>query len=218
MSTSSPLFLPPEPNDAIGQLLKLAAPRDFIACPYDGAELDIHLHGGMSCPQCGSEFEMGYGGRVLPSDKTIEESAGSWPDTHPWGVVASPLMGKAFEALRSLQNGGFSLDAQLNPISDLHYVTSFSGAERTIPIGDVTVNDILSYRAEYADSLNAGAIFGGWLHGALAYLDLSKNFADLGEAMRFAQDNGQIGIWDEAHQFTIPVGIPATEENLPQSV
>jgi hypothetical protein len=54
-------------------------------CPYDGHELDIHFHGGVECPQCGSEFELGQDDRLLPSLHTLGEDASSWPNTLPWG-------------------------------------------------------------------------------------------------------------------------------------
>lgn len=83
-------------EDLVDALLKLAGyttdwafnPAEHeaeVACPLDGHELDIHFHGGASCPQCGSEFEVGRDGVVLPSDNTVGEMAAQWPDTLPWG-------------------------------------------------------------------------------------------------------------------------------------
>lgn len=53
------------------------------ACPFDGTELDLHFHGGASCPTCGHEFELGHEDQLLPSDRSIEEEAARWPDTIP---------------------------------------------------------------------------------------------------------------------------------------
>src|SRR5690242_17777846 len=68
----------------IHKLVHLASrPLAAPACPFDGSELDLHFHGGASCPACGSEFEVGHGDVVYPSDHSVEEHAAQWPDTVP---------------------------------------------------------------------------------------------------------------------------------------
>lgn len=92
--------------------------------------------------------------------------------------------------------GGFSLDANLNPITDLGYVVSVSGAERKIPLVSIGPADILFYRDQHRHALDQGFIFGGWADGGFAYLDLSRNFNDLDEALAFGRAHDQIAIWD----------------------
>lgn len=78
----------------IRRLVFLAArPLTAPTCPFDGSELDLHFHGGASCPQCGHEFEIGQGDRLLPSDATVEEEAAKWPDTIPFtsGAQNAPV-------------------------------------------------------------------------------------------------------------------------------
>lgn len=159
----SSLFLPPEPTDAVGHLIRLASTS---AARY-----------------------------------------------------ASSLTAKAFKAVALLHDqGGFSLDEDLEPVFGLHYVVSLEGAEQQIPLEMLTENDILSYRAEYADLLAAGLILGAWVDNGTVYLDLSQDFLDLGQAMKFARENHQLAIWDEEHQFSIPVGPAIPSESLPQAV
>lgn len=182
-------------------------------CPFDETELEIHLHGGASCPTCGHEFEIGRDGRLLPSDKTIDTEARGWPDTPPWGedeqryyrTADTALGAKAEMCLRSVfDTGGFSVDVNLDPNLDLAYVTSVKGAERQIAENQLTVDDILSYRAEHKDSLNAGMLLGAWVDGGIVYLDLSRNFSDLATAIEFARDNDQIAVWDSTNKISIP--------------
>jgi hypothetical protein len=53
-------------------------------CPLCAHELDLNLEGGVTCPGCGWEGEL-TGNHLTPSDKTIDEMSGQWPDTLPWG-------------------------------------------------------------------------------------------------------------------------------------
>lgn len=215
---SSPLFQPPEPTDLVERLIRLAAAANPYAlyCPKDDEELEIHLHGGAECPHCGEEFEVKKGGRLVPTSG-LDGWAATWPNTLPshW---ASPLMPKANQALVLLTEGGFSLDKDLNPVTDLTYVVSVHGTEQQIPLSIVQPNDILSYRAEHADALSGGMIFGGWLDGSVCYLDLSKNFHALPEAMTFAQANEQKAIWDNANQFALPVMQTVPTDSLHEAV
>lgn len=80
----------------VRKLLFLASrPLTAPVCPLDGTELDLHFHGGASCPTCGSEFELGREDRILPSDRSIEEHAQRWPDTFPHFATEdwAPMMG-----------------------------------------------------------------------------------------------------------------------------
>lgn len=73
----------------IRKLVFLASrPLTAPACPFDGTELDLHFHGGASCPHCGHEFELGRGDQLLPSDRSIEDEAARWPDTIPTHFAA----------------------------------------------------------------------------------------------------------------------------------
>lgn len=68
----------------IQRLIRMASrPLTAPTCPFDGSELDLHFHGGASCPQCGHEFELGQNDQLLPSDRSVEEHAALWPDTIP---------------------------------------------------------------------------------------------------------------------------------------
>lgn len=118
------LFLPPPKTPSSIELLqKLAGyttdwnfqPSEYendMTCPYCGHELEIHLHRGVDCPQCGSEFEMGKGGTLLPSDKTIDDSAKLWPDTLPWGPEGDEYYRNA--SIRLSTNWGESYPFLLN--------------------------------------------------------------------------------------------------------
>jgi len=176
-------------------------------CPVcDYHEVEIHLYGGAECPNCGTEFEIGPGGRLTPHDNSIEEMSKTWPDTIPWHTSADELTKSAEALLVALgTEGGFSVDMDLVPCSDLLYVCSIRGSERTIPENIISVDDILSFRAEHLDPLASGMIFGAWVDSGLVYFDLSKNFNTLSDAMAAAVENDQQAIWDNVEKFVVPV-------------
>jgi 5-methylcytosine-specific restriction endonuclease McrA len=55
-------------------------------CPNcDNPELDVHLHGGLSCYKCGWDGDMLPGGQLWSTYPTEETANELWPDTIPWG-------------------------------------------------------------------------------------------------------------------------------------
>jgi hypothetical protein len=77
------------------------------ACPICGhPELDVHLHGGVSCPECGWEGE--WEGDGLWPD-TAEEAAGRWPEHFPseWRAARAVPYKRAGYGGRTVRLAGF---------------------------------------------------------------------------------------------------------------
>jgi hypothetical protein len=77
------------------RLAKMAAFPAPPTCPLDGHELDIHFHGGVECPVCGAEYELGRGDELLPLKEHVEEASKTWPDTIPsdWKLAMADRTG-----------------------------------------------------------------------------------------------------------------------------
>lgn len=106
------LFQPPppprpeiKPPSAMERLAKFAAYPDVPTCPLDGHELDIHFHGGVECPACGAEFELGRNDELLPLKEHVEQSAKMWPDTVPSDWKMAAMSGNPYPFLYSPTTG-----------------------------------------------------------------------------------------------------------------
>ncbi len=96
-----PLFEPQPPRPeiktptAMERLAKMATYPAPPTCPLDGHELDIHFHGGVECPVCGAEYELGRNDELLPLKEHVEQAAHTWPDTIPndWKLAMADRTG-----------------------------------------------------------------------------------------------------------------------------
>jgi GNAT superfamily N-acetyltransferase len=174
-------------------------------CPECGHELDVAFHGGTSCPKCGWEGEMLQGGQRWSARPGASEEVADdlWPDHLPWGeaeqeyyrTAALTPARKAYERLVS--EGGFSVRPGGSPPPPGYYV-SLEGHTRVVPMRSVTENDVANYMEEKAQTARGpGLFFGGWASpSGDAYLDVSRAFEGLAEAVEFGRANGQEAIWD----------------------
>lgn len=78
------------------RLAKMATYPAPPTCPLDGHELDIHFHGGVECPVCGAEYELGRNDELLPLKEHVEQAAATWPDTIPqdWKLAMAERTGQ----------------------------------------------------------------------------------------------------------------------------
>ena len=63
-------------------------------CPHCGHELDVHFHGGVSCPSCGWEGDML--GDTMVGGRPSEATGELWPDTIPWGEAEQDFYRNSF--------------------------------------------------------------------------------------------------------------------------
>lgn len=176
-------------------------------CPNCGHdELDVHFHGGVSCPRCGWEGEM-VGDHLIGMPEVDEQMADElWPDTLPWGEdeqdfyrhAAANVATVAREAYGALKaNGGFSLTLSGQPPRPGYYVAE--DHTRMSQITSVTPLALQTYMEQYEPVVraNPGMFFGGWVSGnGDVYLETSWAFDYLDQALEMAEKNHEIAIWD----------------------
>ena len=92
----------------------------------------------------------------------------------------------------TLKNGGFS---ELNGA----YMVAFEEHEKIVPHGTFTVDILRRYKKEVAKPI------GTWYNkkNGMVYLDTSIPFDNKKEALKFAQDNNQLAIYDTKNNETI---------------
>lgn len=100
---------------------------------------------------------------------------------------------------------GFSVPMQGAPEPTTGYMVSLSGYET---IFEDTPNwrglalDILK-KLTLADTKDYPLYIGGWYDNGHYYLDVSRNMSDYEEAMRFADENNQLAVYDIANDTCI---------------
>lgn len=99
--------------------------------------------------------------------------------------------------LEALREGGFS-ESLAGDTPKGGYMTAVTlDSEFSKPIDEFTLEDILDYVTQYAEELSQPDTYvGGWLDEGIGYLDISKNFQDLNEALSAAKAGNQLAIWD----------------------
>lgn len=94
--------------------------------------------------------------------------------------------------------GGISVNLKTGESPTEGY--SFSpdkSTEFSVPVQDFNESHVDSFIEKHYDELTSGRLlFGGWVDGGNAYLDLSKNVASEHEAVVGAKQSNQIGIYD----------------------
>lgn len=80
------------------------------------------------------------------------------------------------------------------------YYVSVEGHEQQIPLEQVQPADLLNYANA---NVKPGELFGTWVDGMQLYLDVSKHFLDLNEALDFGKQNHQIAVWDAGNNQEI---------------
>lgn len=104
--------------------------------------------------------------------------------------------------LTAEQNGGVSYNIHsgyMNP--DTGYMVSLDGFERHSP--ELTYHNVLGYVNENIDAFKSNSFVGLWLDEGIWYMDISFCFEGLEEALKFAEDNNQIAIYDNANKKSI---------------
>jgi len=188
-------------------------------CPVCGHdELDVHLHGGVSCPACGWEGEQ-HGEHLLGTMPPDEETAKLWPDTVPWSEreqeyyrTAASRATVAEQALVALrERGGFTLALDGSQPRPGYYVAE--DHTRVSPLRSVTALEIEKYMDVNAAAIRSnGGFFGGWAtaHGDV-YLETARSFDYLDEALERAAQNHEKAIWDGFLDREILVSDPNLE-------
>lgn len=106
-----------------------------------------------------------------------------------------------------LSNGGGTYDtADLDPAGQKYgYYVSIKDQGLTVPV-DKFNGEILSNYLKYMST----DLLGAWVFNDEVYLDSTKWFADLDEALEFGRQNDQMAIWDIANQTEVFVNEPRT--------
>jgi hypothetical protein len=108
-----------------------------------------------------------------------------------------------------LKNGGVTLDQRRNPARGLKYVSSKRGYERVYSLdyfkGTASNEHIENMLIAYNILAKLeGAFVGLWMDEDRIYLDLSFNFSDREECLKFGKENGQKAIYDAVKKEVIP--------------
>jgi hypothetical protein len=101
-----------------------------------------------------------------------------------------------------LENGGFTVDASLNPYRGDGYAVSFSGYGSVIPrcllTRELFEKLLDAYRSNVGDHY-----IGGWVDGEFVYFDVSAVIPEKEKAIALARDNNQRAIYSFAKRESI---------------
>lgn len=93
--------------------------------------------------------------------------------------------------------GGFSINPITGekPISGF-MVSPYKDHEKIIPFDLFTIADLEKYISDKAELITDRAYIGGWIDNADLYMDISINVQNKIEAIKIAQLNNQLSIYD----------------------
>lgn len=107
----------------------------------------------------------------------------------------------------TLTNGGCSYNITTGDANPTHgYMVAIHGAEKPVPVQDLSQQVISDYIFDNALALaDPAAFLGTWVMTAnnTVYLDVSFLINDLHEAKQIAKANKQLAIYDNKNQTTI---------------
>lgn len=106
---------------------------------------------------------------------------------------------KKQEIKRIIKNGGATLNNNLKSANlTSGYMVSMTGYETIIPLDSFnSITEIENTLQEYQKiSKKVGAYIGLWINDNKIYIDLSKNYKKLGNAMKTGKQNNQLGIFN----------------------
>lgn len=128
------------------------------------------------------------------------------------GIGAESLADEALKGLR--ENGGYTLALDGGSPEGGYAVAVYPNAERIVPEGEITNEDILQYIDDWADVLSRDprAHLGGWVDEGQAYLDLSAVIDDLDEAILVGWQNKQKAIFNLSTFEDVPVTEEAAQQ------
>jgi len=152
----------------------------------------------------GPDEDGSYGVQWYPIDSDMELRRDN--ELIPYGYTGPRRMAATHEDI--LYHGGGTFygvfDPDLKPSTKDHgYWVSVQGQEYIIPKDDLNMDVVLNY-ADHAIT-EVGEYIGAWIDQAKVYLDVTKWFPDLQEAIQFGEQNHQLAIWDIANQTEIPL-------------
>lgn len=106
-------------------------------------------------------------------------------------------------------NGGFTASTKLRTINNTSgYIASMAGYETVIPLQVLTYDVFSALVLRYRNMANIrgdNANIGTWESDGKLYFDISFVFNDLSSALKFAEDNNQLAVWDIANNCEIKV-------------
>lgn len=108
-----------------------------------------------------------------------------------------------------VKGGGFTYDTKAGDFANHktgYYVGYTNGGHQQIPADSITDKDVQAFVAKHPELQQPGVYLGGWRSGDNVFLDVSRHFEDLDQALdaaRHTKPNPQIGIYDIAKQEDI---------------
>ncbi|ATN94078.1 hypothetical protein J4U01_gp080 [Mycobacterium phage Kumao] len=119
-------------------------------------------------------------------------------------------------AVDTLANGGGTYGRDVFRAHKLPYRYTVAVGKphvRTVPVADGP-SALASAIRELADLRGVWTpdyALGTWVNDGLTYVDIVESFEDLDKALFFAQERGELAIWDSVEQVEIPVPVPARQ-------
>jgi hypothetical protein len=103
----------------------------------------------------------------------------------------------------TIENSGYSVNLD-NSIPVTGYMVSLKGYEKQINILTFCPSDIDQFiRANLSVLYNRKCYIGTWIENDIVFIDISMNLQNKRASLAFAQDNGQIAIFDILNNKTI---------------
>lgn len=123
-------------------------------------------------------------------------------------VLGHERIGKLFTVAaviyrKTIENQGCSMNlAHQEPVSG--YMIGHKGTEVRINILDFNAGHVDSFiRNNLSKLFNHKLFIGTWIEGDEVFIDISQNLQNRRAAIAFAQDNGQIAIYNVPNKLTI---------------
>jgi len=106
-------------------------------------------------------------------------------------------------AINVRADGGATVSVHDEPIPVTGYFVSDAGGIE-IPLDAFTETDVRTFADKYAFELaHAGVFLGGWVSDGRVYLDITRHYFSRACALKAAEINQQLAIWDIANEAEI---------------
>jgi hypothetical protein len=169
---------------------------------------------GTPLSQAGFDFRDAFAHREARRARPLTPEQLSLDTTATSDTPSKTAVQAAIDASRA-PDSGFTLTAGLNPDAGHEgYAVSYGAHEFREP-APLTEMGLLNFRNEHLALLRSDPELrvGGWHNpeDGQVYLDISRVFPTLDQALQFGREQGQLSIFDRANMDVIPTGLSSAE-------
>lgn len=118
-----------------------------------------------------------------------------------------------YEYVQSHGGGSFNPRMDYAPDQSKGYFVAWENYEQTLPASEFTTETIETFIKKHQKTLNEpNNLFGVWNDKGTIFMDVSRYFTDLDEAMMFGVINNQYSLYDSIHDKVVEIDSDRTKQ------